>query len=330
MKVSRKPALTAVLLTLLLGACTADGNAPETTGGQGSPLQVVATTTILGDIASTLAGGDLVIDTLMLPSADPHEFQPSSQQVALIHDADLVITNGLGLEEGFLDVIEGAKADGVNVLEVAPLVDPLPFGESGGECDPTLAHEHTEEEAENEASPPGSCDPHFWNDPLRVAAAAELIADALTNIDPSVNWASSASGYAGELRALDSEIESLFGPIPTAKRKLVTNHDSLGYLAHRYGFEVVGVVIPGGSTLAEPSSAELAALVEVMVEEDVRVIFAETISPSVLAGAVADEIGEMVVVVELYTDSLGPPGSGAETVTDMLRLNAERIAAALR
>lgn len=303
--------LVAVLGLIAVGCAPASSPNPETT-------TVVATTTVLGDMASTIVGDDAVVETLMPPGADPHDFQPSSQQVALINGADLVIVNGLGLEEGFSDVIQGAEADGVNVLEVGPSIDPLPFGESTGECDPRLAVESA-----------GSCDPHFWNDPIRAAAAAEAIGQALSEVDPSTDWEANASAYANELRDLGHEIESMLAGIPESNRKLVTNHDALGYFAHRYGFEIVGVVIPGGSTLAEPSSSELAALVEVMEQENVRVIFAETISPTVLADAVAAEIGEDVEVVELYTDSLGPPGSGAQTLIDMLRLDAERISAAL-
>jgi len=305
--VPRTTAITSVLLAALLTACTAATT--EDTKPPGESLQIVATTTILGDITSNIAGDQVMLEVLLPAGADPHDFQPSSQQVALINDADLVIANGLGLEEGLNDVIESAKADGANVLEVAPLVDPLPFAQAGP----------------NELRD----DPHFWTDPLRVATATEVIADALTRIDPSVNWVSRAAGYGAELRTLDAEIEALFGSIPESSRKLVTNHDALGYLAHRYGFEVVGVVIPGGSTLAQPSSAELAALVDVIEDEDVPVIFAETIEPSVLADAVAAELGDAVAVVELYTDSLGPAGSGAETLIKMLRLDAERIAAGL-
>lgn len=292
-----------VLLGLIAVGCSLSSNPNP------DALRVVATTTVLGDIASTIVGQDAVVETLMPPGADPHDFQPSSQQVALINRADLVIVNGLGLEEGLSDVIEGAEADGVNVLEIGPLIDPLPFGEGGPD---ELGD-----------------DPHFWNDPDRGATAAEVIAGALSQVDSSIDWTSRAAEYAGELRDLGLEIEGMLAGIPEANRKLVTNHDSLGYFANRYGFEIVGVVIPGGSTLAEPSSSELAALVEVMEQENVRVIFAETISPTVLADAVAAEIGGDVQVVELFTDSLGPPGSGAETLLSMLRLDAERIAGAL-
>jgi len=292
---------------LLLLCLIAVGCAPTASPDSQAPL-VVATTTILGDMVSASVADEATVETLMPPGADPHDFQPSSQQVALINNADLVVANGLGLEEGLIDVLDGAKADGVHVLEVGPLIDPIPFAEG----------------------PDGlGDDPHFWHDPIRAAAAAELIGEALSEIDASVDWTGRASEYADELRDLDDEIQALLAGVPEANRKLVTNHDSLGYFADRYGFEILGVVIPGGSTLAEPSSAELANLVQVMREQNVRGIFAETTSPSVLAVAVADEIGEPVQVVELYTDSLGPPGSGAETLIDMLRLDAERIAGAL-
>jgi zinc/manganese transport system substrate-binding protein len=117
--------------------------------------------------------------------------------------------------------------------------------------------------------------------------------------------------------------------VPDERRILVTNHDSLGYFADRYGFEVVATVIPGGSTLGEPSSAELAELVALIGETGVPAIFAENVEPSTLAEAVAAEAGSGVAVVELYTDSLGEAGSGADTLIGMLLTNAERIAGAM-
>ncbi|MYF84638.1 MAG: zinc ABC transporter substrate-binding protein [Acidimicrobiia bacterium] len=172
-------------------------------------------------------------------------------------------------------------------------------------------------------------DPHFWLDPLRVAKAALLIAEALTEIDPSGDWMSRAEAYAATLTDLDAEIQDILAPIPHENRVLITNHDSLGYFADRYEFEVIGVVIPGGSTLADPSSAELAALVEEIVEEGVKVIFAETIDSTALAEAVAAEAGTDVSVVTLHTGSLGEPGTETDNIVGMLRSNAMRIADAL-
>ena len=172
-------------------------------------------------------------------------------------------------------------------------------------------------------------DPHFWLDPLRVAKAVELIAEALTDVDPSIDWAGRAEVYASELEQLHAAIESILAGIPEGDRKLITNHEALGYFADRYDFEVLDTVIPGGATLADPSSAELAALVETIREEGVPAIFAETIESTALAEALAAEAGPDVEVVELYTGSLGEPGSGADTLVGMLRVNAQRIAEAL-
>jgi ABC-type Zn uptake system ZnuABC Zn-binding protein ZnuA len=366
---------------------------------------VVATTTILGDVISNVVGGNADIEVLLPPGADPHDYQISSSQAALLYTADLVVANGLGLEEGLIDVIEAAEEDGVNVLEVGDLLDPLPFtggvGHGHGEdddhaddMDDDHAHEdeeddhahedeeddhaheedddhahedeeddhaheedddhahedeeddhahedeeddhahdmdddHADEEDGGHAHAHTGNDPHFWLDPLRVAKAALLIAEALTEIDPSGDWMSRAEAYAATLTELDAEIQDILAPIPHENRVLITNHDSLGYFAARYDFEVIGVVIPGGSTLADPSSAELAALVEEIVEEGVKVIFAETIDSTALAEAVAAEAGTDVAVVTLHTGSLGEPGTETDNVVGMLRSNAIRIAEAL-
>jgi zinc/manganese transport system substrate-binding protein len=129
--------------------------------------------------------------------------------------------------------------------------------------------------------------------------------------------------------ALDDEVRTILEVIPDERRILVTDHDALGYYADAYDFEVAGVVIPGGSTLAEPSSAELAELVEVIEDEQVPAIFANSANPTALVDAVAAETGTEVAVVDLFVDSLGPEGSGVETYQDMMRTNAQRIADAL-
>nr|MCU0281452.1 metal ABC transporter substrate-binding protein [Acidimicrobiia bacterium] len=128
---------------------------------------------------------------------------------------------------------------------------------------------------------------------------------------------------------LDAEIEASLAAVPPEQRKLLTNHHALGYFADRYGFEVIGAIIPGGSTLAAPSPADLAELVDLLRQAGVRAIFAETTQSADLAEALAAELGGQVAVVSLYTGSLGEAGSGADTYIGMQRSNAERIAAAL-
>lgn len=270
----------------------------------GDRLQVVATTTVLGDVLSSIVGSDGTVEVLLPIGADPHAYQPSSQQVAAIQEADLVVANGLGLEEGLADVLENATRDGANVLEIAALLEPIPL-----------------------ASADESLDPHVWLDPVRMAQAAGLIGEKLSELDESVEWAARAELYSAELLNTAEEMRTILEPV--VRRQLVTNHDSLGYLAARFDFEVIGTVIPGGATLAEPSSAGLARLVEQIESLRVPAIFAETTEPTALAEAIAAEVGRDVAVVELFTGSLGEPESGAETLQGMLITNAQRIAEAL-
>lgn len=311
----RKLLLMPVLLGMLLAGC---GTSPadETEG----PL-VVATTSIWGDVARSIVGDQGSVEVLIPVGADAHDYEPTQRQVAMLQEADLVIANGLGLEEGLHDILESAEADGANVFQVAPELYPIEFGhhdlDHDDDHDAEDAHDHDD------------LDPHVWFDPIRLAVGASLIAEQLTTVAPDVDWAARADAYVVELEQLDEEIEVILGVVPVAQRKIVTNHEALGYFAHRYGFEVIGVVIPGGSTLADPSSAGLAALVAEMLEEGVSTIFAETSQPNRLAEAVAVEVGEDVSVVELYTESLGETGSGAATLVEMLRSNAIAIADAL-
>lgn len=290
------------VLVLLLAACGDSATDTQET------LQLVATTTILGDVARNVAGDVAVVEVLYPVGADPHDFQPSSRDVAALEKADLVVVNGLGLEEEITDVLDSLEDDGANILEVAADLEPLPFAGEGEDT---------------------GGDPHVWFDPLRMGDAARSIAAELSGIDPGVDWTARAEAYASELLATDESIVEILAAVPIEARKLITNHDSLGYFAERYSFEIVGVVVPGGSTLAEPSSAELSDLVDRIEDEDIGAIFVETTESSLLAEAIAAEVGDGVAVVELHTGSLGEPGSRADTLIGMLTSNAERIAEAL-
>lgn len=303
------------VLAVATAACTTDQDGETGSAVGTGGLTIVATTTIWGDVVSNIVGDDAQVEVLIPVGADTHGFEASSRQVALIQEADLVVANGLGLEEGLEDALDAARTDGANVLEVAAMLDPIPFGQ------------HGDEQGEDDAT---SFDPHVWTDPLRVAQGGRLIATELHRLAPDVDWLGRADMYADALTELDASIIDTLEAVPVPERKMVTNHDAFGYFASRYGFEIVGVVIPGGSTLADPSSAELAELVEVMRTDDINVIFTETTTPSVLADAVAGELGESVQNVELYTGSLDEPGSDADTVIGMLRTNAARVANALR
>ncbi len=286
-----------VALALVATACANDDDAAER-------MTIVATTSILGDVAANVAGPHADVDVLMPIGASPHDFVPSSQQVAGIYEADLVVVNGLGLEEGFGDILDAAREDGVEIIEVAPHLEPLPLSEGDG------------------------FDPHVWMDPHRMETAAMAIAKALFLLEENDAWYTQADAYIGELGAADRRIESMLADIPADRRTLITSHGSLAYFADRYGFEVIGTLIPGGSSLGDPSSAQLAELIALIEREQVPAIFAETSEPLALAEAVAAEAGD-VAVVELFTGSLAEPGRPGDTLIGMLLVDAERIAAAL-
>ena len=304
-----------------LGAPLAACSSEETANDGASTVNVVATTTILGDVAQRIvacAEPEATVATLMPIGADPHDFSASSTQVAEIVQADIVIANGLGLEVGLDDALDNAASDGAKVIEIADMVDPIPFGEHAGE--------HADDEESDEEH--GDEDPHFWFDMNRMAMAAEIIGDELAT-DNGQQYAECGREVADEIRAAEADVRALLESVPTDQRILVTDHDSLGYLAEAYSYEIAGTVIPAGTTLAEPSSAELADLVQVMQDEGVRVIFANTADPTALSDAVASEVGGDVQVVELYVGSLGEPGSDGEDYISMMRANATLMSDAL-
>jgi zinc/manganese transport system substrate-binding protein len=304
-------AVRLVLLTGLLtaGACATSAS---TAGADGDRVEIVATTSIIGDVVSNVVGDAANVDVILPVGTDPHDFEPSPQQVASINDADLVVANGLGLEEGLTDAMEAAAFDGTPVLQLAEQLDPLPLIGS------------PEDDASGEA-----LDPHFWHDPDRMARAIDLVVGELTAVDGSVDWQRGASSYRAEVEAAGDEAEEILSAVPPDQRILVTSHDSLGYFADRFGFEVITTVIPGGSTLAEPSGRGIAELVDTIDATGVSVILTDASNPAAIADTVAAEAGGDVLVVPIFTDSLGEPGSGADTYLGMIRTNAARVAEAL-
>lgn len=310
------------IAAMAVAACGGSDDGAEP--GSAAEPTVVVTTNILGDVVSSLVGDAAEVTTIMPPGASPHDFQASAQQAQAMREADLLVVNGAGFEEGLVDVIQAAEGDDVPVYEAISAVETLAFGDDHAE----EGDEHAEAGDADEHS---GEDPHFFTDPARMALAAQGILDELTEQVPALDTdavRAEAEAYIGELEALDADVERTLDAVAEADRILVTNHEVFGYFADRYGFEVVGTVIPGGTTSEGTSAADLAELVEVVEEEGVPAVFADTSSPDRLAQALASEVGD-VEVVELYSESLGEPGSGAETYLEMVRVNAERIASAL-
>lgn len=319
-------AILAVLLALAAAACGGADDAGAGTAEEG--LSIVATTTVLGDLVERVAGEEAAVRVLMPVGVDPHAFSPSAAQADAVRAADLVVANGLGFEEGLLDVLDAAAAEGAVVFAATDHVDLIAFPEEAdGHADEEQADDHGDEDDH------GDHDPHVWLDPSRMAQAVEALGAALTEIEATGGWAARAAEVAADLRALDDEVEGILDVVPEERRVLITTHDVLGYFADRYGFEVVGTIIPGGTTLAEPSAAGLDDLIETVVDAGVPAVFAESTNPSRLAEVIAEEAGDDlpdgVAVVELFTESLSEPDGPAATYEGMIRTNAQRVADAL-
>mgnify|MGYP006138198875 CR=1 FL=1 len=331
MKIKRNERLLGATVSLVgmlaVAGCTAASDEiVQTNSAQlDSVPSVVVTTTILGsvvsDIATCAVGDDSSVTVMMPLGADPHDFQASSAQVAQMARADLIVANGLGLEEGMMDAIENIEADGGAVMEIASLLDPLPLGN---------VDEHAAEEpaAEEDAHDHGDFDPHFWFDMERMASAAQLIGAELA-LTGGEAYDTCGQSVAADIRAAELDVIKTLDEIPELDRILVTDHDALGYFATRYDFRIVGVVIPGGSTLGETNSQELADLVATMEKEGVVAIFGDTATSSKLLDVLASELNQEVSVIQLYVGSLGGPDSGAQTYEEMMRTNATMIAQGL-
>ncbi len=323
--------ILAVPLLLTLAACSA--TPAQTTPAASDPV-AIATTTHLGSILSDItACAGTTSRTLMGPGDDPHDFSVSSREVAELTKAKLVISNGLNLESGLEAALNGAKADGATVFEVAPLLDPLTYAsieEAQAAQHAGHDHAHEDEAGHDDSHNHGEFDPHVHMDVARMAKAAGLIGTELTKVTGDDKYTTCGQEVEAKLVETDKQVRETLSAVPAEKRVLVTDHEAYNYFAAAYDFEVAGVVIPGGSTDAEPSSQELADLVAVVREDKVSAIFSNnTVNPR-LVEAVADEAGTELKVVQLFEGSVGPEGSGAETYATMMLTNAQRIADALK
>ena len=337
-----------VVVSVAVGALFLSGCATETdtspadvTPAEAPPTEVrtvVATTTILGSITEQIAqcAGDTDVQVLMPLGVDPHDYQPSSAQLATVADAGFIVANGLFLEESLVEPLEELEAQGGTVFRMAEVIDPLPFGghaDDTHESDDGHDHgheEHDEHEGEDTADDShahGSEDPHFWMDMNRVAAGTELLGRELAE-EFGPEFVGCAEEVAASIREAEQELIDVLGDIPDDRRILVTDHDALGYFAERYDFTIAGVVIPGGSTLAEASSQDLAQLVERIEQLGLEAMFGNFHVPSDLLDAVAEESGG-IEVVPLYIGSIGRPGSEQESYQEMMLYDARQIARAL-
>lgn len=290
-------------------ACFAIGSLVTTAGCGGGDSSstsdrpsVVVTYSILGAVVADVVGDAADVQVLMPNGIDPHEWEPSAKDIELLNNADLIVSNGLDLEGNVMEAIEAAEKDGVAVFHATDHIDVIEFGASVHDDDEEAAHEDEEAGHDDEH---GSGDPHFWTSPVEMAAVVEALGVALADI--GIDTGDRAAMTKEELMNIDQEIRVLVEDIPVESRILVTGHESLGYFAHEYEFEVVGAVIPSLSSEAEASAGDLAALKQTIADEGVMVIFTEMGTSPEVVEALASEAE--VSVVEISTHFLPDDGT---------------------
>ena len=297
----RRVALVAACLAALLASgCAGPGGPGNGDGADGGELRVVATTTQVADLAANVGGDRVRVTSLLRPGVDAHDYEPSPADIDALAHADLVLQNGVGLEEWLGDIIESSGFDG-------PVVD-TSQGVRLRQVD-------------------GEPDPHIWQDPRNAQVMAANIERGLATADPAgaAAYEAGLAAYTRQLRDLDAEVERQVGSL--ANRKVVTNHDAFGYYLDRYGLELVGSVIPSSDSPAARAGRDIRDLVAKIEATRVKAVFSETSLPPRAAETIGREAGVRVVVGEdaLYGDALGPPGSDGDTYLKMIRHNTATI-----
>lgn len=295
--------ITLLLTCLALAACQATPQSPAQESTPGEELSVLAAETFLADIAQNVAGERVAVESILPLDLDPHTYEPTPQDLVKITNSQLLIVNGAGFEFWMDELIEN----------------------SGGE---QLVIEASEGLAESSERPG---DPHFWLDPVSVITYVENIRDGLSTVDPAGEpvYRRNAAAYIDELKMLDVWIMDDVKQLPKERRILVTNHESFGYYADRYGFEIIGTIIPSASTGSSPSAQQLVQLVDEIRRTNAPAIFLESGSNPQLAEQVARET-DVKVIGDLYTHSISPPDGAAPSYLDMMMYNTRTIVEALK
>ena len=303
-----------VSLLAVLSGCAAQGGSTSSSGG--SRPAVLAAETFLADIVRNVAGDRMAVDALIPLGVDPHSFEPTPQDVRRVADSKILVVNGAGFEAFLQPLLQNAGGTRTVIEAAAGLVSrqPRPGEHPEGELDPAHAES----------------DPHFWLDPTKVVTYVENIRDGLTAVDPAgkETYAANATAYIAKLNELDGWIKTQVAQVPEDRRLLVTNHESFGYFADRYGFRVVGAVVPSVSTAASPSAQEMAALADQIKTTGAPAIFLETGANPQLAEQLAGETGAKVIT-GLLTHSVTASDGAAPDYLSMMRHNVEAIVGAL-
>jgi zinc/manganese transport system substrate-binding protein len=289
-----------VALAVLTSGCGSGAS------GSDGKVAVVATTTQIADWVRQVGGDRVTVTQILRPNTDAHDYEPRPTDVRDTADAKVVFVNGDRLDHWMDEVVKESGGDPT----VVDLSKGLPVRVAG----------------EREGEEASRYDPHWWNDPRNAQAAVGEIRDALIRADPDQGdaYRRAAVAYEARLRALDAGMARCFAAVPSAERKLVSDHDAFNYLVARYGIHYVGAVIPSQTTQAQPSAGEVADLVSLIRREHVKAVFPESSVNPRLARAIARRTGARADL-ELYGDSLGPKGSKGETYLGMERANADAM-----
>jgi zinc/manganese transport system substrate-binding protein len=286
--------VTAVVFGLLLSAIGVAGCQSTTPIENNSKKTILVTYSILGAVIKDLVGDSANVLVLIPNGQDPHEWEPSAKDMERLMQAGFIVQNGLGLEGGLEKSLAQAKSNG-SIIFIASDYVPIRKVKSGEGIPAGGLDQAT-----------GASDPHLWMDPI----AVQKVMDALA-IQLKTNWGLDVSSRAKDLDqrlgALDQDIANSVSAIPEKDRKLVTGHESMGYFADRYGFQLVGAMIPNLSTQAEVSASDLAQLKAVIQANHVRAIFTELGTPRSISDAIGQETG--VEVIQVSTHVLPDDGS---------------------
>ncbi|MDC3374006.1 metal ABC transporter substrate-binding protein [Acidimicrobiia bacterium] len=323
----------ALLLSVILIAC-GTGTTDEATSDK---INVLVTTPMLGDFVNEIGGENINLTILMPAEVDPHTHDPSPQDASKIADADIVFYVGLKYEpSALIKLVENTSNEAAVLVEVGEEINPIEFSEEGHKGhddhddedghDDEEGHDDHDDEDGHEGHGHGSEDPHFWFDPLRVAIAAELMINQLIELDPSNSEAYKTAGeaYISELNELDLRVSALIETVPSKNRKLITTHESLGYLEARYGVEVLTTIIPSLTSADEISPAQLVDVLDIIEDNDVKVIFIESEAPSVYAETISAE-ANIRTVTGLWVETLRENQSYSDWLTENVELIVENL-----
>tara|TARA_B100000530_G_scaffold335604_1_gene288097 strand:+ start:450 stop:1475 length:1026 start_codon:yes stop_codon:yes gene_type:complete len=324
-------------LSIVLIACTggsAEAGCPEIDGRE---INVVATTPMIGEFVSQVGGDNINLTVLMPAAADPHTYDPAPQDAGTIADADLVFYTGLKYEPAALiKLLENSACSAEVLAEVGESVFPIEFKEGGHDDHDEEGHDDHDEEGHDDHDEEGhddhaghdhgAYDPHFWFDPNRVAYAAEYIESKLVEFDPSnaSDYEAAGKAYVAELKGLVGQVSELISTIPSQNRKLITTHESLGYLEAKFGLEVLSTIIPSLDSANEISPSQLVGVIDVIEDNNVKVIFIEAEAPSVYAETIVAETG-IKAVEGLWVETLKEGQSYSEFLFDAVELIVENL-----